>query len=85
MPIYYTVTERPNPLKPTEPAKFYATAKALKKTELDEIAKLRLNCPQQIARWLFLRRSLSRQSLPKETVIQVSAAIVSYCGLDTAR
>ena len=39
MPIYYTVTERPNPLKPTEPAKFYATAKALKKTELDEIAK----------------------------------------------
>ena len=39
MPIYYTVTERPNPLKPTEPAKFYATAKAINKTELDEITK----------------------------------------------
>lgn len=39
MPIYYTVTERQNPLKPTEPAKFYATAKAINKTELDEITK----------------------------------------------
>lgn len=39
MPIYYTAVERPNLAKPTEPAKFYASAKALKKTDLDEIAK----------------------------------------------
>lgn len=39
MAIYYTVTERPNPLKPTEPHKFYATATTLKRTDLDEIAK----------------------------------------------
>ena len=39
MPIYYTVAERGNPTAPAEPKKFYATAKSLKRTDLDEIAK----------------------------------------------
>ena len=39
MAIYYTASERPNPAKPTEPHKFYATATTLKRTDLDEIAK----------------------------------------------
>ena len=39
MAIYYTASERPNPAKPTEPHKFYATATSLKRTDLDEIAK----------------------------------------------
>ena len=39
MPIYYSIAERGDPTKPAEPKKFYATAKSLKRTDLDEIAK----------------------------------------------
>ena len=39
MPIYYSVAERGDPTKPEAPKKFYATAKSLKRTDLDEISK----------------------------------------------
>ena len=49
MAIYYTATERPNPAKPTEPHKFYATATTLKRTDLDEIAKSIARCSTTVS------------------------------------
>ena len=38
MPIYYKPQEKHNPIKPTEPKKFYATAQTVKRTDLKELA-----------------------------------------------
>ena len=39
MPIYYKPQEKHNPIKPTEPKKFYATAQTVKRTDLKELAQ----------------------------------------------
>ena len=39
MPIFYKPVERKNPAKPLDPAKFYASASAVKRTNLKELAQ----------------------------------------------
>ena len=39
MPIFYKPVERKNPAKPLDPAKFYASASAVKRTDLKELAQ----------------------------------------------